>query len=74
MTHTPRKRRTVLWLFTEDYEFLERIADADGETKSASIHRLVRALRLRRVTTFRALESVLAAAQDKDGASRTSAG
>ena len=59
--HPPRKRRTVLWLFNEDYEFLDRIAKADGETKNASMHRLIRALRVNQVTSFRALENVLKA-------------
>lgn len=54
-----RKRRTVLWLFKEDFEFLELIAKTDGETKNASMHRLVRALRASQISSFRNVESSL---------------
>lgn len=47
-----RKRRTVLWLFIEDYEYLSTVAETDRETKNQSMHRLVKALRGAGVKTF----------------------
>jgi ABC-type metal ion transport system substrate-binding protein len=47
-----RKRRTVLWLYHEDYEYLSRIASADGDSKNVSMRRLVKALRRAHVTSF----------------------
>src|SRR5437016_1943622 len=54
-----RKRRTVLWLFTEDYEYLSKIADNDGDSKNISMHRLVKALREANVTSFLSVEQIL---------------
>ena len=47
-----RKRRTVLWLYTEDYEYLSKIAAADGDSKNVSMHRLVKVLRKVGVQSF----------------------
>jgi hypothetical protein len=40
-TTPKRKRRTVLWLYAEDYEYLSAVAATDLDTKNASMHRLV---------------------------------
>ena len=50
-----RKRRTVLWLYDEDYEYLSRIAAADVDSKNVSMRRLVKALRAAGVTSFKNL-------------------
>ena len=51
-----RKRRTVLWLYNEDYDYLKRIATADGDSKNVSMRRLVKALRTARVESFARLD------------------
>ncbi|HVH87600.1 MAG TPA: hypothetical protein VM912_12815 [Terriglobales bacterium] len=51
-----RKRRTVLWLYNEDYEYLNSIAEHDMDTKNVSMHRLVRALRGAGVKSFLKLD------------------
>jgi hypothetical protein len=51
-----RKRRTVLWLYNEDYEYLSAVADHDMDTKNISMHRLVKALRHANVKSFLKLE------------------
>jgi len=51
-----RKRRTVLWLYNEDYEYLSAIAEHDMDTKNVSMHRLVKALRNANVKSFLKLE------------------
>lgn len=53
---TVRKRRTVLWLYSEDYEFLTKIAAADGDSKNVSMHRLVKVLRAAGVESFVTLD------------------
>ena len=53
-----RKRRTVLWLFKEDYEYLSAVAEHDMDTKNISMHRLVKALRRANVKSFLKLEEV----------------
>ena len=54
-----RKRRTVLWLFNEDYEYLSAVADHDMDTKNVSMHRLVKALRAAGIKSFLKLEEGL---------------
>lgn len=51
-----RKRRTVLWLYTEDYEYLSTVAEHDSDSKNVSMHRLVKALRASGVKSFLRLE------------------
>jgi hypothetical protein len=58
-TTPKRKRRTVLWLYAEDYEYLSAVAETDLDTKNASMHRLVKALRTAGIQSFFLLESVL---------------
>ena len=54
-----RKRRTVLWLYTEDYDYLSAIAKADSDSKNTSMQRLVKALRKAGVKTFLQLDQVI---------------
>jgi hypothetical protein len=54
-----RKRRTVLWLYTEDYEYLSAIAKADSDSKNTSMQRLVKALRKAGVRSFLDLSQVI---------------
>jgi hypothetical protein len=54
-----RKRRTVLWLYTEDYEYLSAIAKADSDSKNTSMQRLVKALRKTGVRSFLDLSQVI---------------
>ena len=54
-----RKRRTVLWLYNEDYEYLSAVADHDMDSKNISMHRLVKALRQANVNSFLKLEETL---------------
>jgi hypothetical protein len=58
-TTPKRKRRTVLWLYAEDYEYLSAVAATDLDTKNASMHRLVKALRTAGIQSFLLLENVL---------------
>ena len=58
-TTPKRKRRTVLWLYAEDYEYLSAVAATDLDTKNVSMHRLVKALRAAGIQSFLLLESVL---------------
>ena len=51
-----RKRRTVLWLYTEDYEYLSEIAGNDMDSKNISMHRLVKALRTAGINSFHKLD------------------
>ena len=51
-----RKRRTVLWLYTEDYQYLSTVAEHDSDSKNVSMHRLVKALRTAGVKSFLRLE------------------
>jgi len=51
-----RKRRTVLWLYTEDYEYLSAVAEHDSDSKNVSMHRLVKALRAAGVKSFLRLD------------------
>ena len=51
-----RKRRTVLWLYNEDYEYLRAVAEHDMDTKNVSMHRLVKALRAAGIKSFLKLE------------------
>ncbi|HVH85150.1 MAG TPA: hypothetical protein VM912_00380 [Terriglobales bacterium] len=51
-----RKRRTVLWLYTEDYEYLSKIAENDMDSKNISMHRLVKALRTAGINSFHKLD------------------
>ena len=54
MTRTviSRKRRTVLWLFQEDYDYLSSVAKCDSDSKNISMHRLVKALRGAGIKSF----------------------
>lgn len=54
-----RKRRTVLWLYTEDYEYLSKIAENDMDSKNISMHRLVKALRTAGINSFHKLDHYL---------------
>jgi len=54
-----RKRRTVLWLYIEDYEYLSIVAEHDSDSKNVSMHRLVKALRAAGVTSFLRLDETL---------------
>ena len=54
-----RKRRTVLWLYNEDYEYLSSVADQDMDSKNVSMHRLVKALRNAGVKSFLKLDESL---------------
>jgi hypothetical protein len=54
-----RKRRTVLWLYTEDYEYLSAVAEHDMDSKNVSMHRLVKALRAAGVKSFLRFEETL---------------
>ena len=54
-----RKRRTVLWLYLEDYEYLQTIAEHDSDSKSSSMTRLVRILRRAHIKTFTNLEEFI---------------
>lgn len=54
-----RKRRTVLWLYKEDYEYLSAVAEHDMDSKNISMHRLVKALRAANVKSFLRIEEVL---------------
>ena len=54
-----RKRRTVLYLFQEDYNYLSEVAEADVASKNVSMHRLVKALRKAGVRSFIQLEQHL---------------
>ena len=56
VTHMTRKRRTVLWLYNEDYEYLSAVADHDMDSKNVSMHRLVKALRAAGIKSFLRLE------------------
>jgi hypothetical protein len=47
-----QKRRTVLWLFQEDYEYLESVAENDSDSKNTSMHRLVKLLRAAGIHSF----------------------
>ena len=49
----------MLWLYAEDYEYLSAVAATDLDTKNASMHRLVKALRTAGIQSFLLLESVL---------------
>jgi hypothetical protein len=51
-----RKRRTVLWLFNEDYEYLRAVADYDSDSKNVSMHRLIKALRSAGIKSFLKLD------------------
>ena len=51
-----RKRRTVLWLYNEDYDYLSAIAEHDMDSKNISMHRLVKALRSANIKSFLKLE------------------
>jgi len=62
-----RKRRTVLWLYTEDYEYLSSIADHDMDSKNVSMHRLVKALRAAGVKSFLSLNETLKAPSHASG-------
>lgn len=54
-----RKRRTVLWLFNEDYEYLSGIAKSDADSKNISMHRLVKVLRAAGIKSFLNLDERL---------------
>lgn len=54
-----RKRRTVLWLYNEDYEYLSSIAEHDSDSKNVSMHRLVKALRAAGIKSFLRLDESL---------------
>jgi hypothetical protein len=54
-----RKRRTVLWLYTEDYDYLSAVAEQDMDSKNVSMHRLVKALRTAGVKSFLRLDETL---------------
>ena len=54
-----RKRRTVLWLYNEDYEYLSAVADHDMDSKNISMHRLVKALRQANVKSFLKIDETL---------------
>ena len=54
-----RKRRTVLWLFNEDYEYLSAVAQHDTDSKNISMHRLVKALRAAGIKSFLKLDETL---------------
>lgn len=54
-----RKRRTVLWLYNEDYEYLSAVAEQDMDTKNISMHRLVKALRAAGIKSFLKLDETL---------------
>ena len=54
-----RKRRTVLWLYNEDYEYLSSVANHDMDTKNVSMHRLVKALRGAGIKSFLKLDEGL---------------
>ena len=51
-----RKRRTVLWLYNEDYEYLSAVAEHDSDSKNISMHRLVKALKAAGVKSFLKLD------------------
>jgi hypothetical protein len=53
-----RKRRTVLWLYKEDYEYLSAVAEHDMDSKNISMHRLVKALRSANVKSFLKVEEI----------------
>jgi hypothetical protein len=53
-----RKRRTVLWLYNEDYEYLSSVAEHDMDSKNVSMHRLVKVLRSANVKSFLKLDEV----------------
>jgi len=54
-----RKKRTVLWLYPEDYEYLSAVAEHDMDTKNISMHRLVNVLRAAGVKSFLKLDETL---------------
>jgi hypothetical protein len=54
-----RKRRTVLWLYNEDYEYLSAVAQHDTDSKNISMHRLVKALRAAGIKSFLKLDETL---------------
>ena len=54
-----RKRRTVLWLYSEDYEYLSAVAEHDTDSKNVSMHRLVKALRAAGIKSFLKLDEHL---------------
>jgi len=54
-----RKRRTVLWLYNEDYEYLSAVAQHDMDSKNISMHRLVKALRAAGIKSFLKLDETL---------------
>ena len=54
-----RKRRTVLWLYNEDYEYLDAVAEHDMDSKNVSMHRLVKALRSAGIKSFLKLDEQL---------------
>lgn len=51
-----RKRRTVLWLYNEDYEYLSSVAEHDMDSKNISMHRLVKVLRNANIKSFLKLD------------------
>ena len=51
-----RKRRTVLWLYNEDCEYLSAVAEQDMDSKNVSMHRLVKALRAAGIKSFLKLD------------------
>jgi hypothetical protein len=54
-----RKRRTVLWLFNEDYEYLSAVAEHDSDSKNVSMHRLIKGLRSAGIKSFLKLDEAL---------------
>lgn len=59
----PRKRRTVLWLYTEDYDYLSAVAEHDSDSKNVSMHRLIKALRSAGIKSFLKLDEAFKRAQ-----------
>jgi hypothetical protein len=57
------KRRTVLWLSQQDYDYLSTVAIKDGDTKNRSMHVLLGWLVKQGVTSFRAIDGHLAPRQ-----------
>ena len=58
-----RKRRTVLWLYNEDYDYLSAVADHDMDSKNISLHRLVKALRHAKIRSFLKLDETFKSLQ-----------
>lgn len=48
----PHKRRVVLWLSVEDYEYFHNVVKNDRTSKSKSAHRLLSMLREADITSF----------------------